>query len=79
MTGEERARMQAERKAQAEKLRKWRFSVPMDKYKELRKKYNDAGVNIHIVKFGDIGGNMTGEEIDYCFNVANALGAVALR
>jgi sugar phosphate isomerase/epimerase len=38
--------------------------------------YNDAGVKIHIVKFGSIGNTgMTEGEIDYYFNVAKALGA----
>jgi sugar phosphate isomerase/epimerase len=55
---------------------KWRLSAPMDKYKALRKMYNDAGVNIHIVKFGSIGdAGMTDGEIDYYFNAAKALGA----
>jgi sugar phosphate isomerase/epimerase len=72
MTDEQR---QARQKAQEEQL-KWRLSVSMDKYKALRKMYNDAGVNIHIVKFGNIGNpNMTDGEIDYYFNVAKALGA----
>ena len=54
----------------------WRLSVSMDKYRALRKLYNDAGVNIHIVKFGSIGdANMTDGEIDYYFKVAKALGA----
>ncbi len=54
----------------------WRLSASMDKYHALRKLYNDAGVKIHIVKFGSIGnGNMSNEEIDYYFNVAKALGA----
>ena len=72
MTDEQR---QAQRKAQEDQL-KWRLSVSMNKYKALRKIYNDAGVNIHIVKFGSIGnGNMTDGEIDYYFKVAKALGA----
>jgi len=72
MTDEQR---QAQQKAQENQLN-WRLSVSMDKYKALRKMYNDAGVNIHIVKFGSIGdGNMTDGEIDYYFNAAKALGA----
>lgn len=48
----------------------------MDGFKALRKMYNDAGVNIHIVKFGNIGDrNMSAEQIDYYFNAAKALGA----
>ncbi len=54
----------------------WRLSAPMDKFKTLRKMYNDAGVNIHIVKFGDIGnGGMPDGQIEYYFQVAKALGA----
>lgn len=72
MTDEQR---QAQRKAQEDQL-KWRLSVSMGKYKALRNMYNDAGVNIHIVKFGNIGdGNMSDGEIDYYFKVAKALGA----
>ena len=72
MTDEQR---QAQQKAQEDQL-KWRLSVSMNKYKALRKLYNDAGVNIHIVKFGSIGNaNMMDGEIDYYFKVAKALGA----
>ena len=54
----------------------WRLSASMDKFKALRKMYNDAGVNIHIVKFGDIGNaNMPDGQIEYYFQVAKALGA----
>lgn len=68
---------QAAQRARAEELRKWRLSASMDKYKELRKKYDDAGVTIHIVKF-NLNANMPDEEIDYCFNVATALGCKAI-
>ncbi len=52
---------------------------PMSGFKALRKLYNDAGVNIHIVKFGNIGGgNMADQKIDYYFNVAKALGATGI-
>jgi len=72
MTDEQR---KAQQQGQQEQLN-WRLSVSMDKYRALRKMYNDAGVNIHIVKFGNIGNaNMTDGEIDYYFNVAKALGA----
>src|SRR5262249_48957544 len=68
---------EAAQRAGAEELRKWRLALSMDKYKELRKKYNDAGVTIHIVKFG-LNANMPDEEIDYCFNAAKALGCKAV-
>jgi sugar phosphate isomerase/epimerase len=57
-------------------LAEWRQSVSMDPFKKLRQMYNEAGVNIHIVKFGDIGNpGMPDEQIEYYFNVAKALGA----
>lgn len=72
MTDEQREAM---RKSQEEQLN-WRKTVSMDKFKALRKLYNDAGVEIHIVKFGNIGDpNMPDEQIDYYFNIAKALGA----
>jgi sugar phosphate isomerase/epimerase len=58
---------------------KRRLAVPMAKYEALRKMYNDAGVNIHIVKYDNIGAeNMTDEEIDNCFQAAKALGATGI-
>jgi sugar phosphate isomerase/epimerase len=49
---------------------------PMAGFKALRKLYNDAGVNIHIIKYGSIGdGKMTDEQIERCFQVAKAVGA----
>lgn len=60
--------------AAGENLKKWRLSAPMDKYKALRKMYNDAGVNIYAFKLGLTKG-MSNEEYEYTFNVAEALGA----
>jgi len=63
-------------KESAKKLLEWRLSVPMEKYQALRRMYEDAGVKIHIVKFGDIGNaGMPDEQIEYYFKVARALGA----
>jgi sugar phosphate isomerase/epimerase len=45
------------------------------KCQELRKMYNDAGVNIHIHK---IGFGQSDEEIDFNFEVAKALGCVGI-
>ncbi|MHB8900426.1 MAG: sugar phosphate isomerase/epimerase family protein [Thermoguttaceae bacterium] len=54
----------------------WRLSASMDRFEALRKMYNEAGVAIHIVKFGNIGdAGMSDGEIDYYFKVAKALGA----
>jgi sugar phosphate isomerase/epimerase len=49
---------------------------PMDGYEALGKLYKDAGVAIHIVKFGDIGdAKMSDQQIDYYFRAAKAAGA----
>jgi sugar phosphate isomerase/epimerase len=64
---------------QQQDQRQRRLAVPMAKYEAFRKMYNDAGVNIHIVKYDNIGvENMTDEEIDNCFQAAQALGATGI-
>ena len=67
----------AARKSALEELRKWRLSAPIGKLKDFRRLYNDAGVNIEIVKFDAIYAR-TGDELDYCFELAKALGARAI-
>ena len=56
-----------------EAQRIWRISAPMKKFEELRRMYNDAGVNIHIAKFSPE--SWTDKEIEYSFKAAKALGA----
>ena len=64
----------AAQRARADELKKWRLSVPMDKYQALRKMYNDAGVNIYAFKL-EPNPNMSDEEYEYIFHVADTLGA----
>ena len=59
--------------AATEAQRNWRLSVPMQKYADLRKMFNDEGISIHIVKFSPAG--WTDDEIDYSFKAAKAMGA----
>ena len=63
----------AAQQEQADKLKAWRTSVSMDPFKKLRKMYNDAGVTIYAFK--QLSTNMSDEEFEYIFNVAEALGA----
>lgn len=77
-TEEQRRQFQAAREAHARAVSDWRRSASMTPFETLRRRYNDAGVNIHIVKFGDIGPGMPEDEVQYCFNVARALGAGAI-
>ena len=68
---------EAAQRAAAEETRKWRMGASMDKVKEFRKKFEDAGVLIEIVKWDGIF-TMSDDEVDYCFQVSKALGAKAL-
>lgn len=54
-------------------IKAWRLALPLSKVEEVRKKFNDAGINIHIVKFSPA--RWSDEEIDYAFKAAKAMGA----
>ena len=57
-------------------IRKWRSTVSMNKFKEIRKMFNDKGVKINILKLGDK--SWSDAEIDYAFNAAKTLGAIGI-
>jgi len=63
----------AAREKYAAELKAWRLSQSMDKFKALRKLYDDAGVKIYATKL--LTTSMTDEELEYVFNVSEALGA----
>ena len=73
MTDEEVAAFRESMEEARNKQTQWRLSVPMDKYRELRTMFNEAGVDIPIVKFSPA--RWTDEEIDYAFVAAKTLGA----
>lgn len=56
-----------------EDLKQWRVSLPEAKVLEAKKLFNDAGINVHIVKFSP--SRWSDEEIDYAFRTAKAMGA----
>ena len=60
-----------------EEIITWRKTIAfMDKFKEIREMYNNAGVDINIVKFDNIGGDeVSSEELEYMFNVTKTMGA----
>jgi len=68
---------QAAQRAAAEETRKWRMGVSMDKVKAFRRKFDDAGIGLQIIKWDGIFG-MSDDEVDYCFQVSKALGATGL-
>jgi sugar phosphate isomerase/epimerase len=74
LTPEQQAQQQAAQREAREALRRWRTSASMDKYKELRTLYHDAGVRIYGLKISPTE-DMTDDEMDYVFNAAAAAGA----
>lgn len=62
---------------QAGKLREWRQGVSFAKAAEFRRRYEDAGVAIEILKVDGIF-KFSPEELDYIFKLGKALGARAL-
>jgi sugar phosphate isomerase/epimerase len=71
-SGEITPEQQAALREQAAKVKAWRTSVSMEPFKKLRQMYNDAGVAIYAWK--QPSPNMSDEECEYIFNVAEALG-----
>ena len=69
MTPEEKAQVAA-----------WRKTIDLNRFKDVRAKYEAEGVKAHIVKFPSIGGAMsqTDDDIEYCFKIAKIMGAGAI-
>ena len=67
----------AAQQAEALELRQWRTSVSLDRVRDVRKLFNDAGVTIYAYKPDGIQKNMetTDAEFDYIFAIAAGLGA----
>lgn len=72
-----RAAAAALARSYAERLREWRITASPDGAKAFRKKYEDAGVQIGIVKFDNIYAMADGE-LDFAFALAKTLGARAI-
>jgi len=69
------ARVQGEDNASRfKKMADFRTSASMDKFKELRKLFNDAGITIYAWKPNALGPKNTDAEVDYAFNAGKALG-----
>jgi sugar phosphate isomerase/epimerase len=56
-------------------IKQWRLSASMDKYKDLRKLYHDAGVYIYAFRIAILNNSTTDQELAYFFDTAEALGA----
>lgn len=65
----------AERAAYTKKVAEWRGTAPMDKFKEIRKKFKRAGISIYAFKPNAFGSNNSDAEVAYGLKAAKALGA----
>jgi sugar phosphate isomerase/epimerase len=60
-----------------EAQRRWRASVSVDQFKDVRKQFDVAGVSIELLCY-NLSGNIADDEIEYSFQMAKALGAKAI-
>jgi sugar phosphate isomerase/epimerase len=56
-----------------EELKKWRLETPLSSFKEIREKFDNAGILLYAYTCG-LQARFTDEEIERCFQMAQALG-----
>jgi sugar phosphate isomerase/epimerase len=76
LTEKERADLAKAAGSLKEEQRKWRLSLPMERYADMRKKFNKAGIDVYITKFAPSA--WSDEEIDYAYNAAKVLGSIGI-
>jgi sugar phosphate isomerase/epimerase len=62
----------------SDELRAWRKTVSMDRFKNVRKRFNAAGIDLHLLTYNMNVMTTTDEEIEYGFQMAKALGVKAI-
>ena len=78
LTEEEQKKLadgEAQMKSYNAEVAKWRIGAPMDKFEQVRKMYNQAGVTIYGFKPNAFGKDNTDADIEYGMRAAKALGA----
>jgi sugar phosphate isomerase/epimerase len=75
--GEMTPEQQAAMRAHQEELKKWRSSVSMDKFKDVRKKWDAAGIHLALLCY-NMQDSMSDDAIEYGFQMAKALGVKAI-
>jgi len=68
---------QAARQARQEQTRQWRASTGAGTWKAVRKKFNDAGIDVALLCY-NMNDNMKDEDIEYGFAMAQGLGVKAI-
>lgn len=76
LSDQEKADFAKANDAARETLRQWRLNMPMSRYEDMRRKFNKAGIEVHIAKLAP--SSWTDEEIDYAYNAAKALGSIGI-
>jgi hypothetical protein len=76
LTEQERAELAKAAEGLRDAQRKWRLSLPMERYAQMRKKFNDAGIDVRIAKFAP--STWSDEEIDYAYTAAKTLGSIGI-
>ncbi|MBW6502456.1 MAG: sugar phosphate isomerase/epimerase [Bacteroidales bacterium] len=76
MSEAERAEAKKAADSVREAQRQWRLALPMSRYEEMRKKFNNAGITVHIAKFAP--STWSDEEIDYAYTAAKVLGSYGI-
>jgi sugar phosphate isomerase/epimerase len=78
LTAKYRAAMSSpEAKKYREELRQWRITTPMDHFKSVRKRFDDAGIEIYAYTL-NFSQDFSDEELEKCFEQAKALGVKAI-
>src|SRR5262249_38931975 len=68
---------QEAQRQQQEAFRKWRMATSPETFKAVKKKFNDAGIDVQILCFNQRM-TATDDEIEYAFQMAKALGVKAI-
>jgi sugar phosphate isomerase/epimerase len=68
---------QAERQKQQDQIRAWRGSANAATWKAVRKKFNDAGIEVAVLCY-NMNDSMKDEDIEYGFSMAEGLGVQAI-
>jgi sugar phosphate isomerase/epimerase len=74
MTPEQQAEARKAAEARAAEMRKWRSTLSMDKFKDVRKKFDDAGIELRLLTYNMNVNTTKDEDIEYGFEMAKALG-----
>jgi sugar phosphate isomerase/epimerase len=61
-----------------DELREWRLLTPASHFEDVKKKFDDAGIVVYAYCVNGLGDDFTPQEIDKCFEQAQALGAVTI-